>query len=134
MLTLQERGSTIRFCDDLRSHKQYYYAMQENSEDLIMLADDDVVSESFLQNIVRTYQSRIFSYKNAVLDMAPTAKIILGRGDTELGCDLMRGYRAEMREGCAIMPYGVARADAKFTATSRWNCCIMRCWTASILP
>ena len=42
----------------------------------------------FCKNIIRTDQSHIFPYKNAVLDMAPTAKIILGGGDIELGCDL----------------------------------------------
>ena len=39
---LQERGLTIRFCDDLRSHKKYFYVMQEYPEDLIILADDDL--------------------------------------------------------------------------------------------
>lgn len=38
---MQGRGLTIRFCDDLRSHKKYFYVMQENPEDLIILADDD---------------------------------------------------------------------------------------------
>ena len=51
----------------------------------------------FCKNIIRTDHSHIFPYKNAVLDMAPTAKIVLGGGDIELGCDLMRGSRAETR-------------------------------------
>lgn len=38
----QKRGLTIRFCDDLRSHKKYYYALQEYSNDLVILADDDL--------------------------------------------------------------------------------------------
>lgn len=38
---LQERGLTIRFCDDLRSHKKYFYTMQEYPDDLVILADDD---------------------------------------------------------------------------------------------
>ena len=42
LTALQERGLTIRFCDDLRSHKKYYYAMQEYPQDLIILADDDI--------------------------------------------------------------------------------------------
>ncbi len=42
LLRLQKRGLTIRFCDDLRSHKKYYYALQEYSEDLVILADDDL--------------------------------------------------------------------------------------------
>lgn len=42
LLRLQNRGLTIRFCDDLRSHKKYYYALQEYSRDLVILADDDM--------------------------------------------------------------------------------------------
>lgn len=39
---LQKRGLTIRFCDDLKSHKKYFYAMQEYDEDIIILVDDDM--------------------------------------------------------------------------------------------
>lgn len=42
LLRLQERGLIIRFCEDLRSHKKYYYALQEYPNDLIILADDDM--------------------------------------------------------------------------------------------
>lgn len=42
LLKLQDRGLTIRFCDDLRSHKKYFYVMQEYPNDLIVLADDDM--------------------------------------------------------------------------------------------
>ena len=42
LLNLQKRGLTIRFCDDLRSHKKYYYVMQEYPEDIVILADDDM--------------------------------------------------------------------------------------------
>lgn len=39
---LCDRGLTIRFCDDLRSHKKYFYAFQEYPEDNIILTDDDI--------------------------------------------------------------------------------------------
>ena len=42
LLRLQSRGLSIRFCDDLRSHKKYYYALQEYSKDLVILVDDDM--------------------------------------------------------------------------------------------
>lgn len=42
LIALQNRGLTIRFCDDLRSHKKYYYTMQEYPDDLIILMDDDM--------------------------------------------------------------------------------------------
>lgn len=42
LLRLRSRGLTIRFCDDLRSHKKYYFALQEDPNDLVILADDDM--------------------------------------------------------------------------------------------
>lgn len=42
LLNLQKRGLSIRFCDDLRSHKKYYYVMQEYLEDIVVLVDDDM--------------------------------------------------------------------------------------------
>lgn len=39
---LQSRGLTIRFCEDLRSHKKYYFVLREFPNDLVILADDDM--------------------------------------------------------------------------------------------
>ena len=39
---LQKRGLEIRFCEDLKPHKKYYYAMQEYPEYCIITADDDI--------------------------------------------------------------------------------------------
>lgn len=36
------RGLEIRFCDDLRSHKKYFYTMQENPSSVVITVDDDV--------------------------------------------------------------------------------------------
>lgn len=43
LLFLQKRGLTIRFCYDLRSHKKYFYTMQEHPDDLVVLLDDDMI-------------------------------------------------------------------------------------------
>lgn len=44
LLELQKRGLEIRLCeDDLRSHKKYYYSMQEFPSDIIITVDDDVI-------------------------------------------------------------------------------------------
>lgn len=42
LINLQDRGLTIRFCDDLRSHKKYFYVMQEYPDDIVILVDDDM--------------------------------------------------------------------------------------------
>ncbi|WP_158735764.1 hypothetical protein [Alteribacillus sp. YIM 98480] len=43
LLKQQKRGLEIRFCDDLRSHKKYYYAFQEYPEEIIITVDDDII-------------------------------------------------------------------------------------------
>lgn len=42
LLALREEGLEIRWCDDIKAHKKYYYAMLENPESIIITADDDV--------------------------------------------------------------------------------------------
>ncbi len=42
LLRLKEYGLEIKFCDDIRSHKKYYYAMQEEKNACIVIFDDDI--------------------------------------------------------------------------------------------
>lgn len=49
----------------------------------------------FCKNIIRTDQSRIIPYRGTVLELEPGAKIYLGGGDLELGCDHLKCSRAE---------------------------------------
>lgn len=51
----------------------------------------------FCKSVVRTDRSLLIPYKGAVIDMEPGAILILGGGDVEIGCDLMKGSRAETR-------------------------------------
>lgn len=49
LLNLKESGLEIILCDDdLRSHKKYYYSLQNFPEDLIITIDDDLLYPSFL--------------------------------------------------------------------------------------
>lgn len=44
---LIEKGLTIKWCNDLRSHKKYYYALQEQkNNELIITYDDDIIYEA----------------------------------------------------------------------------------------
>jgi hypothetical protein len=43
LLIQQKRGLTIRFCEDLKSHKKYYYAFKEYPDDIVITVDDDVI-------------------------------------------------------------------------------------------
>ena len=51
----------------------------------------------FCKNVIRTDRSRLIPYKGAAIDIASNAKIILGGGDVEVGCDLLKGSKAETR-------------------------------------
>ncbi len=42
LLALKKYGLEIRFCEDLRPHKKYYYTMKENPECYVITVDDDV--------------------------------------------------------------------------------------------
>lgn len=56
LTVLQNRGLTIRFCDDIRSHKKYYYVMQEFPEDLIILTDDDAFyTKDLVSELIRMH-------------------------------------------------------------------------------
>ena len=44
LLALKEQGLSILFCeDDLRSHKKYFYSMQNHPNDIVITCDDDVI-------------------------------------------------------------------------------------------
>ena len=51
----------------------------------------------FCKSVVRTDNSRIIPYKNVIFDLSRDAKIFLGKGDIELGCDLLKRSKAETR-------------------------------------
>lgn len=49
---MEKRGLEIRFCEDLKPHKKYYYAMQEYSDYYIITADDDIFyPENFIEQL-----------------------------------------------------------------------------------
>lgn len=55
---MKEYGLEIRFCDDLKSHKKYYYAMQEQKEDeLLITYDDDIIYEyNSVEKLIKTFE------------------------------------------------------------------------------
>ncbi len=47
---------TVRWCDDMKSHKKYFYALQEFSDDLVVTVDDDLLyPEHMLENLYQSY-------------------------------------------------------------------------------
>lgn len=46
----------ICWCDDLRPHKKYYYAMQEHPDSIIITVDDDVYyDDTLIENLLKSY-------------------------------------------------------------------------------
>ncbi|WP_051538336.1 hypothetical protein [Butyrivibrio proteoclasticus] len=61
---LEPKGLKIRFCDDLRSHKKYYYAMKDNPESYVITVDDDVY---YPENLVETLIETSAKYPDTVV-------------------------------------------------------------------
>ena len=54
---LIQRGLTIKWCDDKRSHKKYYYALQEQKpNELVLTYDDDIIYEyNSIEKLIDTH-------------------------------------------------------------------------------
>lgn len=62
---LQQKGLEIRMCEsDLRSHKKYYYAFQEFSQDKVITVDDDIIYPS---NLVEELNNAYNLYPDCVI-------------------------------------------------------------------
>lgn len=62
LLRLRRLGLTIRWCDDIRSHKKYYYAMQEYPDAIVITADDDLYYPSDTVEILLNGHKRFPTY------------------------------------------------------------------------
>ena len=54
---IRDKKVILRWCDDLKPHKKYFYAFQEFPHDLIITIDDDIVySTDMIEKLYRSYQ------------------------------------------------------------------------------
>lgn len=52
-----KRGLEIRFCEDLKSHKKYYYTIKENPEANVITLDDDLFYDKYIiENLVALHK------------------------------------------------------------------------------
>ena len=52
-----KRGLTVRYCENLKSYKKFYYTMKENPNAYVITADDDVIyAETMVEELVKTYR------------------------------------------------------------------------------
>lgn len=58
-----DKRLTIRWCDDLKGHKKYFYALQEYTNDVVVTIDDDLLyPRDMLESLYKSY----LLYPNAV--------------------------------------------------------------------
>lgn len=56
VLKYTKKGVEIEYCENLKSHKKYYYTMKNYRNDFCITVDDDIVySENMIENLLRTY-------------------------------------------------------------------------------
>lgn len=72
IVALIQKGVEVRYCDDLRSHKKYFYMLQEQKpNELVITFDDDIIYHP--ETIERALKKHI-EYPNAIV--CNEAKII----------------------------------------------------------
>lgn len=51
------RGLEVIYCDDLRPHKKYYYAMKDNPDNIVITVDDDMLyPENLVDELLRAHK------------------------------------------------------------------------------
>lgn len=79
MLLVNDKRLEIRWCDDLRPHKKYFYALQEFTEELVVTIDDDLLYPAdMLEKLFQSY----LMYPDAVSTLR--AHLILINEDNEI--------------------------------------------------
>lgn len=57
LMRLKKRGLDIRFCDDLKSHKKYYYTMKTWPDKYVVICDDDMFyPENLIEKLWDEYE------------------------------------------------------------------------------
>jgi hypothetical protein len=57
LLILKGRGLEIEFCDDIKSHKKYFYAMKNYPNANILTFDDDLYYDSYVvENLIKLHE------------------------------------------------------------------------------
>ena len=64
LMRQEKRGLEIRFCDDLKPHKKYYYSFKDYKDSLIITVDDDTF---YPEDFVEQLYNGSLEYPNAVI-------------------------------------------------------------------
>lgn len=66
LLSLQSKGLEICWCDDIKTHKKYYYSMLKYPDAVIITIDDDAV---YAKNLIEQLMASYARHPNAVSSM-----------------------------------------------------------------
>lgn len=64
LLKLKDKGLSIRFCDDIKPHKKYYYTMKEYCEKYVITVDDDIF---YPENLVESLYATANKFPDTVV-------------------------------------------------------------------
>lgn len=64
LLDLKKKGLIIKFCEDIKPHKKYFYSFKEYSNSKIVLIDDDVI---YPKDFLKTLIDNSKKHKNCVI-------------------------------------------------------------------
>lgn len=85
----------LRWCDDLKPHKKYFYALQEYEHDLVVTIDDDMLyPEYILENLYQSY----LQYPTAVSAIRGHYMVISEKGKVMPYQDWIREVHAVIHE------------------------------------
>jgi hypothetical protein len=103
LVALKDNGLTIRFCEDLRPHKKYYYAMKENPNCDVITVDDDVF---YPEDLVEVLTETSRKYPDTVVCTWGHGFIPDGKGDV-FSADKWQYLEGGNEPGYDIIPTGV---------------------------
>lgn len=61
---MEKRGLEIKFCDDLKPHKKYFYTMQQFPENYVVTIDDDVI---YPENLLELLWNASIKFPNTII-------------------------------------------------------------------
>lgn len=115
LLDMQTRGLEIKFCDDLRSYKKFYYAMQIYKKAFIITADDDCFyPTNYISSLVEMHHQypEDIVCRTAPL-ITPTYSTPPSKWNGLLTGEEISSYRLSINSGSgALFPPGSLSAEA----------------------
>ncbi len=103
LLALKRNGLEIRFCEDLRPHKKYYYTMKENPDCYVITADDDVF---YPENLVEDLMDTSQKYPDTVI-CTWGHRITADDKGVEFSADKWEYLRDEAEPSYTVIPTGI---------------------------